>query len=89
MNLADAYESPFFNRRVDQATGYRTRSMLCAPIFDRQHRPFAVAQLINKKGGVPFDARDEAALGEFAASIGVILESWCQMEQAHKATDAR
>jgi putative ABC transport system ATP-binding protein len=82
MNVADAYESPYFKREIDEATGYRTRTLLCVPIFDRRRRPFAVTQLINKQGGEPFDARDVAALVEFAASMGVILESWSQMGRA-------
>ena len=76
LNIPDAYESPPFNADVDRATGYRTRSILCVPILDRGRRPFAVMTLLNKCGGEPFDARDEQSLAEFAASIGVILETW-------------
>ena len=82
MNVPDVYASPLFRREVDESTGYRTRSLLCVPILDRNGRPFAVTELINRNGGEPFNARDEAALREFAASIGVILESWYAMRRA-------
>jgi len=76
LNVPDAYQSPFFNPEVDRATGYHTRSLLCVPIFDRTRHPFAAMTLLNKRGASAFDARDEQALRVFAASIGVILETW-------------
>jgi putative ABC transport system ATP-binding protein len=85
LNIPDAYNDPRFNREVDQQTGYRTRSILCVPITDAGKRTFAVAQLLNKAGGVPFDADDERRMKEFAASVGVILESWWRMSQISAA----
>ncbi len=81
VNIADAYAEPLFNPDVDRRTGYRTRSMLCVPLLDRRRRTIAVAQLLNKKGGEPFDVADEQRFGEFATSIAVILESWWHMRQ--------
>jgi energy-coupling factor transporter ATP-binding protein EcfA2 len=76
VNVPDAYADPRFNRDVDAASGFRTRSALCVPMFNRLHRPFAVMSLLNKRSGEPFSAQDEQALQVFAASIGVILETW-------------
>jgi putative ABC transport system ATP-binding protein len=84
VNIADVYTEPLFNREVDQRTGYRTRSMLCMPLIDHNQRTFAVAQLLNKNGGEPFDADDEQRFHELAASIGVILESWWRMSARSK-----
>jgi putative ABC transport system ATP-binding protein len=84
VNVPDAYASPHFNREVDQATGFRTRSVLCVPILDRRRRPFAVMSLLNKQGGEAFEARDEQALQVFAASIGVILETWNEATKARR-----
>lgn len=81
LNIPDAYDEPLFNREVDQRTGYRTRSILCVPIVDRQGRTFAVAQLLNKASGVPFDVEDERRFHELATSLGVILESWWRMSR--------
>jgi putative ABC transport system ATP-binding protein len=89
MNVADAYASPLFNPDVDRATGYRTRTVLCMPIFDhRSRRPFAVMTLLNKHGSAPFDAADEQALREFAASIGVLLETWHEASKGRRARGA-
>jgi len=81
-NIRDVYDDPLFNKEIDKRTGYRTRSMLCVPITNSKHRVFAVAQLLNKNGGEPFDTADEERLREFANSIGVVLESWWQMTKS-------
>ena len=78
-NIADPYRHPDFNPSVDRQTGYRTRSILCLPILDRDGQVFAVAQLLNKDGGQPFTAEDEATFSEFAQPLGLILESCLKM----------
>lgn len=79
MNVVDAYEEPLFNRAVDNATGYRTKSILCMPMTNGAGEVFAVMQLLNKDGGSPFDAEDEKRFRDFAARLGVILETWTAM----------
>jgi adenylate cyclase len=75
LNITDAYSHPLFNRDVDQRTGYRTRNILCMPIFSTKNHVVAVVQLLNKQGSAPFDEGDEQRFREFAASMGIILES--------------
>ncbi|GAB4461821.1 MAG: hypothetical protein OHK0037_11590 [Elainellaceae cyanobacterium] len=75
LNISDAYQHPLFNPSIDRQTGYRTRNILCMPIFDTQDQVVAIAQLLNKRGVQPFDPQDEAHFRNFAHSIGVILES--------------
>jgi len=79
VNVPDAYSHPDFNRSVDESTGYRTRSILCAPIFDRRKEVFAIAQLINRLDGQPFGPEDEKAFQEFIEPLGLILESCMRM----------
>lgn len=79
MNIPDAYAEPLFDRSTDDRTGFRTRSILCAPVRDAEGRVLAVAQVLNKRGGGPFTGDDETVFSEFAESIGVVLESWQQM----------
>jgi putative ABC transport system ATP-binding protein len=76
LNAPDAYTLPFFNRDVDQQTGYRTTSILCVPIADRAGRRFAVMTLLNKRGATGFDARDEQGVRDLTARLGVVLETW-------------
>jgi len=79
MNVPDAYSEPLFNRTVDEATGYRTRSLLCMPILDEQGRVFAVMQLLNKAGGGAFQPQDETRFRSLSERLAVILEAWTAM----------
>jgi GAF domain-containing protein len=75
IRIDDAYADPRFNQDVDQQTGYRTRSILSLAIKDRSGKVFAVAQLLNRRDGQPFDQGDEERFSNFIQSIGVILET--------------
>ena len=75
INIADAYADSRFNREIDKKTGFRTRSVLSLPIKNHLGDVFAVAQLLNRKDGQPFDQDDEARFTKFIASIGVIFET--------------
>ncbi|GIW43080.1 MAG: hypothetical protein KatS3mg077_0362 [Candidatus Binatia bacterium] len=78
LNVADAYDDPRFHRGVDERTGYRTRSVLCVPIFSRKNEVVGVIQLLNKRDGT-FDAADEQQVTSLAVNFGIILESWTHM----------
>lgn len=76
LNIPDAYADDRFDRTHDQKTGYRTRSILCMPVLSQKtDNIVAVVQLLNKLNGMPFNEQDERSFKEFAASLGVILES--------------
>ncbi|WP_008312347.1 GAF domain-containing protein [Leptolyngbya sp. PCC 6406] len=80
LNIPDAYASDLFNKKTDLQTGYRTTSILCMPVLNKnKDGVVAVVQLLNKRLDddqvIPFDAQDERSFREFASSIGIILES--------------
>jgi putative ABC transport system ATP-binding protein len=75
IRIDDAYADPRFNQAVDKQTGYRTRSIISLPVKDQTGNVFAVAQLLNRKDGQPFDDGDEQRFANFIQSIGVILET--------------
>jgi len=79
LNIADPYSQPDFNPEVDRRTGYRTRSILCMPIFDRRKEVIAVAQLLNKRGDQPFSVVAEQSFSDFALPLGLIVESCRRM----------
>jgi GAF domain-containing protein len=81
IRIDDAYSDPRFNRAVDQQTGFRTRSILCLPVKNLQGEVFAVAQLLNRKDGKPFDAHDEQRFSTFMQSIGVIFETQLRLRE--------
>lgn len=75
INLQDAYEDPRFNRKVDQHTGYLTKSILCMPIKAPDGQVIGVAQVINKnKGKEVFTSDDEQEFQRFLTfcAIGLI-----------------
>jgi putative ABC transport system ATP-binding protein len=76
MHVPDAYAEPAFNREVDTRTGYRTRNILCLPLFNRSGRVFAVVQLINKLDDRGFDHRDEEKFREMAENLTGVVETW-------------
>jgi len=54
LNIADVYRLPVTlpyrpNLRFDEASGYRTKSMLVAPMADREGRVIGVLALVNRK----------------------------------------
>lgn len=75
LRIDDAYADPRFNRDVDRRTGYETRTIISLPVKNQAGDVFAVAQLLNRKDGRPFDQEDEDRFAEFARSIGVIFET--------------
>jgi uncharacterized integral membrane protein (TIGR00698 family) len=74
VNVEDAYLSPFFSRKTDDQTGYRTRTVLCMPVMDGNGQPIGVAQMINKLDGTPFNAEDVEAMKAVVREIGDLLD---------------
>jgi len=67
------YEDARFDPSVDARTGFRTRSMLIAPIDARDHRRLGVLQAVNDREGV-FQEDDERFIQALAGAAGVALE---------------
>ncbi len=76
VRIDDAYSDPRFHRGIDEELAFHTRGVLCLPIHGAEGRVFAVAQLLNRRDGKPFDAADETRFGDFLGSIAVILGTW-------------
>ena len=73
MRIDAPYDDPRFDPSTDQRTGYRTRSILIAPIDARDRRRLGVLQVLNHSGGA-FDQADEDFARALAGSAGVSLE---------------
>jgi len=57
--IEDVYEDDRFNREVDKATGYSTKSMMVIPMFDGDNAIIGAFQVMNHRGEKgAFDERD-------------------------------
>ncbi len=80
INLADVYQDSRFNPEVDSLTGYRTRSLCCLPIRNRDKKVIGVIQLLNKEEG-GFTEEDMSFLHTFGNQAAVFLEM-AQLQRA-------
>lgn len=64
--------SSFFYREVDEATGYKTISILCMPI-KVQGKVIGVVQMVNKRNDDSFHHEDEVAFEIFSSFFGLAL----------------
>jgi len=80
INLAEVYQDSRFNPEVDSRTGYRTRSLCCLPIRNRDKAVIGVIQLLNKEEG-GFTEEDMSFLQTFGNQAAVFLEM-AQLQRA-------
>eukprot|EP01066_Platyproteum_vivax_P006092 Platyproteum_vivax@DN1924_c0_g1_i1.p1 len=77
MNVKDAYVSPYFAGEFPSKNGedFRTKAVLCAPIFGQKGVPIGVVEVLNTKtpGGC-FNQRDEYVIQAIASHIAVHIE---------------
>ncbi|CUW38331.1 Putative Serine phosphatase RsbU(GAF domain,29-176;Protein phosphatase 2C-like,228-414) [Magnetospirillum sp. XM-1] len=70
--VKDTRRDPDFARSIDAATGFETRSILCAPMSARGQRLGAI-ELFNKVSGDAFTQTDSRLLQALAASSALAL----------------
>ena len=92
LNLPDVQSSDdprfCYNPSFDQRAGYQSRSMLAAPLLDRNNQAVGVIQLWNamEEGRiVPFDGTAEMLIRGFASQAGVALANALLNEELRKA----
>ncbi|MEL6351215.1 MAG: adenylate/guanylate cyclase domain-containing protein [Cyanobacteria bacterium J06627_28] len=74
LNIPDAYRDKRFDVSADQKTGYRTKTILCMPVFNSSGELIGVSQLINKMQG-QFTTLDESFMRAFNTQAGIALEN--------------
>ena len=73
-NIVDPYADPRWNSSVDQRTGFRTRSILAAPLTSPHDQSLlGVLQLLNKRSG-HFDTFDEDLIRAFSQHAAVAID---------------
>lgn len=84
--INDPYKDNRFNSKVDEETGFVTKSILCMPVTNTAGEVIGAYQAINKldeKGESNFDERDVKRLTLAAAYSGKALESHLLYQTAH------
>jgi signal transduction histidine kinase/putative methionine-R-sulfoxide reductase with GAF domain len=80
INIPDAYKDKRFNPEIDKKTGFKTRSILCMPIFEatnessKEMNIIGVLQILNKRNGV-FEKNDEELLASMASQIAIAINN--------------
>jgi len=69
----DVSKDPRFDPGVDKVTGFKTRSIMCAPLISRG-RIIGVVELVNKVGG-PFDREDLDTLSLLVEPGAIAIEN--------------
>lgn len=75
VNIENAYADQRFSPDTDKRTGYRTQSILCAPIWSLAGEILGVVQVVNKLKGT-FAEDDEAVIRAFAHQAAVAVENF-------------
>jgi sigma-B regulation protein RsbU (phosphoserine phosphatase) len=74
INIADAYNDGRFNPEFDRKTGYRTKSILCAPLRNTRGEIIGAIQVLNKRTG-SFGSEDETLLTALSSHAAVAIEN--------------
>jgi len=70
----DVAQETRFAPRFDVATGFQTRSILCAPLWARG-RVIGVLEVLNRRDGQPFDEENLRLIRAFCASAALALDN--------------
>jgi serine phosphatase RsbU (regulator of sigma subunit)/CRP-like cAMP-binding protein len=80
INIPDAYLDPRFNPDFDKRTGYRTQSILCMPMRNKDGKIIGVFQLLNKRTGL-FTEEDATFLDALSVHAALAIENARLYEQ--------
>ncbi len=82
--VADAYSEPHFDRSIDEQTGYRTRTIACAPLRTIQNEVIGVVQVLNHRGKSGFSPEHLARMEAMAQQASVSLQRSLLLEEAER-----
>ncbi|HVU03553.1 MAG TPA: GAF domain-containing sensor histidine kinase [Polyangiaceae bacterium] len=75
LRIRDAYGDARFEREWDLLTGFRTTSMLAAPLKNHLGRTIGVIQVLNKKTAAEFTFEDESILSALSTQAAVAIDN--------------
>jgi signal transduction histidine kinase/putative methionine-R-sulfoxide reductase with GAF domain len=74
LHVRDPYRDPRFNAEWDMSSGFRTRSILAAPMRNHLGKTIGVVQVLNKRGG-DFTDDDADILAALATQAAVSIDN--------------
>jgi signal transduction histidine kinase/DNA-binding response OmpR family regulator len=72
--VPDVASDSRFYRKVDESTGFVTKSMICVPLKLKE-RTIGIIQVVNKVSGRPFDENDMNLLAAIAMQVSIAIEN--------------
>ena len=77
VNSSDVYADARFHPDVDKVTGYKTKSMLCMPMKNKEGKIVGVFQLLNKKNASDglFTTDDESLIEALSIHAAIAVEN--------------
>lgn len=82
--LEDAYKDPRFNASMDKRTGFKTKSLICVPLFVEE-RLIGTLEVINKTNNRLFDSSDL----EYLISLSEVAATAIQNANTRDSLDKR
>lgn len=79
IRVDNAYADSRFSKKVDIASGYKTKNLLCVPLFDGDRKLIGSFEVINKNHG-PFTEEDEVTLSDVTVQIAAAVVSTRERE---------
>lgn len=76
----DVPNNPYHYRKIDEQTGFQTRSILCVPLIFREE-VIGALQLLNKEDGL-FDAEDVERASSIATAVAIAVTNAQLFEEA-------
>lgn len=85
--LGDAYDDIRFNPEIDRQSGFRTRSMIAAPLRHVSGKILGVIEVLHRKVNV-FSVDDRRLVEGVAHQVAAVLDNVLLMEQLKKKNEA-
>ena len=82
--IADAYADPHFDRSIDEQTGYRTKTIACAPLTTIQGEVIGVVQVLNHRGEGGFTDKHLSRMEAMARQASVSVQRSLLLEEAER-----
>jgi class 3 adenylate cyclase/putative methionine-R-sulfoxide reductase with GAF domain len=92
VNIQDAYSDSRFNSDNDHKSGYRTKSILCMPVYNSNKGIIGVIQVLNKVYTDHFTEKDEALLSAYASLAGISLanaQAYDELQKERNSLEVR